>query len=288
MIQGVYLEGTNKYYTDSRSRNSISVTDSGGDGSLSYNKLTGIITYTGPSSSEVRGHLSGGTGVTYSSSTGQISIGQAVSTSSNVEFTNITGTGNLSIEGTSSFDDNITLTSGVNIVGNIIPSLNETYNLGSSTNRYSELYLSGSTIHLGGTDLKTDSNGDIEFIDHSTSNPRKLMVDEIVIGRGTNRISLRQGDSNKLKVNARGNNGTGDASDNVLSVTDGGTGQGSFTNGQLLIGNTTGNTLSKSTLTAGSNISITNGNGTIEIATTHSVGDGGLTQNNFTDVSKVN
>ena len=61
---------------------------------------------------------------------------------------------------------------------------------------------------------------------------------------------------------------------------------GIFTNGQLLIGNTTGNTLSKSTLTAGSNISITNGNGTIETATTHSVGDGGLTQNNFTDALK--
>lgn len=45
----------------------------------------------------------------------------------------------------------------------------------------------------------------------------------------------------------------------------GGTGQNSFTDGQLLIGNSTGNTLSKSTLTAGSGVSITNGNGTITI-----------------------
>jgi hypothetical protein len=45
----------------------------------------------------------------------------------------------------------------------------------------------------------------------------------------------------------------------------GGTGQSTFTDGQLLIGNSTGNTLSKSTLTAGSGVSITNGNGTITI-----------------------
>jgi hypothetical protein len=51
----------------------------------------------------------------------------------------------------------------------------------------------------------------------------------------------------------------------TLAVANGGTGQTSYTNGQLLIGNTTGNTLSKATLTAGTNISITNGAGSITI-----------------------
>ena len=51
-----------------------------------------------------------------------------------------------------------------------------------------------------------------------------------------------------------------------LSVARGGTGQSSFTNGQLLIGNTTGNTLTKTTLTEGADISITNGSGSITIA----------------------
>lgn len=55
-------------------------------------------------------------------------------------------------------------------------------------------------------------------------------------------------------------------------VNQGGTGQTSFTDGQLLIGNTTGNTLAKSTLTAGSGVSIVNGNGTITIAATGSGG----------------
>ena len=57
-----------------------------------------------------------------------------------------------------------------------------------------------------------------------------------------------------------------------LSVTRGGTGQSSFTNGQLLIGNNTGNTLTKATLTPGANISITNGAGAITIATTGASG----------------
>ena len=56
-------EGTNLYYTDTRSRASISITDAGGDGSLAYNSTTGVITYTGPSASEVRAHISAGEGI---------------------------------------------------------------------------------------------------------------------------------------------------------------------------------------------------------------------------------
>jgi hypothetical protein len=52
----------------------------------------------------------------------------------------------------------------------------------------------------------------------------------------------------------------------TLPVANGGTGQTSYTNGQLLIGNTTGNTLTKATLTAGTNITITNSAGGISIA----------------------
>jgi preprotein translocase subunit Sec61beta len=45
----------------------ISVTDSGGDGSLAYNASSGVITYTGPSASEVRAHISAGEGIDFSS-----------------------------------------------------------------------------------------------------------------------------------------------------------------------------------------------------------------------------
>lgn len=58
----------------------------------------------------------------------------------------------------------------------------------------------------------------------------------------------------------------------TLGVANGGTGQTSYTNGQLLIGNTTGGTLSKGTLTGGTGISITNGAGSITIASSLTLG----------------
>ena len=72
---------------------------------------------------------------------------------------------------------------------------------------------------------------------------------------------------------------SGTWSASTIAVNKGGTGQTSYTNGQLLIGNSTGNTLSKATLTAGSNVTITNGAGSIEISatdtnTTYTAGDG--------------
>ena len=58
----------------------------------------------------------------------------------------------------------------------------------------------------------------------------------------------------------------------LLNVASGGTGQSTYTNGQLLIGNTTGNTLGKATLTAGSGIAITNGAASVTIASDKAYG----------------
>jgi len=72
----------------SEARAHISVTDSGGDGSLAYNSSSGVITYTGPSASEARAHFSPGTGVTITN--GQIGIAQDISTNSTPTFNGIT------------------------------------------------------------------------------------------------------------------------------------------------------------------------------------------------------
>ena len=66
-------EGTNQYFTTARARGSVSVTDSGGLGSLGYDNSSGVITYAGPSNSDVRGLISvaSGSGLTYNSSTGE-------------------------------------------------------------------------------------------------------------------------------------------------------------------------------------------------------------------------
>ena len=102
---------------NSEVRSRVSATDAGGDGSFSYDSGTGVFTYTGPSATEVRAHLSatgdlsynsttgafsftertdadvqalvtGGTGVSVTS--GQVAIGQAVGTTDNVSFGTVT------------------------------------------------------------------------------------------------------------------------------------------------------------------------------------------------------
>jgi len=95
-------------YADSDARGAISVTDAGGDGSLAYNSSTGVITYTGPSQAEVLAHLTGGTGVTITGS-GVINIGQAVGSSSDVTFNDLTVSGNLTVSGTTTTLNTATL-----------------------------------------------------------------------------------------------------------------------------------------------------------------------------------
>jgi len=58
----------------------------------------------------------------------------------------------------------------------------------------------------------------------------------------------------------------------VLPVVNGGTGQTSYTDGQLLIGNTTGNTLAKTTLAGTANqVVVTNGSGSITLSTPQNI-----------------
>lgn len=63
------------------------------------------------------------------------------------------------------------------------------------------------------------------------------------------------------------NGGTG----GLLPQANGGTGESTYSNGQLLIGNNSGG-LTKATLTAGANITVTNGNGAITIAASDTTG----------------
>ena len=69
-------DASNKYFTDARARAAISVTDNGGDGALSYDSATGVISYTGPSASEVRAHLSAGDGLSFAG--GQFAVSSSI------------------------------------------------------------------------------------------------------------------------------------------------------------------------------------------------------------------
>jgi hypothetical protein len=101
-------------YTDALARSAVSVTDSGGDGSLAYNSTTGVFTFTGPSASDVRAHFSAGTGVTITD--GAVAIGQAVGTGSNVTFNDLTVSGNLTVSGSTTTVN----TETINLADNII------------------------------------------------------------------------------------------------------------------------------------------------------------------------
>lgn len=57
----------------------------------------------------------------------------------------------------------------------------------------------------------------------------------------------------------------------VLPEANGGTGESTYSNGQLLIGNSSGG-LTKATITAGANVTVTNGNGAITIAASDTTG----------------
>ena len=82
--------------------------------------------------------------------------------------------------------------------GHFVPSQNEIYDLGSSTLRWRDLYLSGSTIDLGGTKISRDVDGNVEFSDGGGT-LKTLKVSELEIGSGAKKVRLKIDNNNKVK-----------------------------------------------------------------------------------------
>lgn len=71
-------------------------------------------------------------------------------------------TGNNTLNGTNTvFGSNVIFNGGV--TSNFIPTANNTYSLGNSTNRWSSLYVSGSTIYIGNVTISVDSSNNLVF-----------------------------------------------------------------------------------------------------------------------------
>ena len=142
-------------------------------------------------------------------------------------------------------------------------------------------------VGYGGTGATTAANARTNLLPSYTSNAGKVLavntgatdVEWIgASGTGTVTSVALSGGSTGLTTSGGPITSAGTITlAGTLGVGYGGTGQTSFTDGQLLIGNSTGNTLTKSTLTAGSGISITNGSGSITIAATGGGGSGTVT-----------
>ena len=106
-----YTEPT--MYNDSDARSAISVSDGGGDGSLAYNSSTGVITYTGPSLVEVQARIDNSAAnvrAHFSGGTGINITGGTISTTG-VVYT----TGNQTIAGTKSFSSAIDADGGIEV-----------------------------------------------------------------------------------------------------------------------------------------------------------------------------
>jgi len=169
--------------------------------------------------------------------------------------------GSLTVEGTTTFIDSTNLrvedkvidlnsdAAGVGVGSNIASGLNILSNNGANTVTFLTLSDGGALSSSSGLDVAT---GKVYSVNGTE------VLSGTTLGSGVVNSSLT----------SVGTIATGVWQGTEVGVAYGGTGQTSYTDGQLLIGNSTGNTLAKATLTAGAGISVTNGSGAITIATT--------------------
>ena len=158
--------------------------------------------------------------------------------------------------------------------------------------QYQVLTSTGSAATWGTVDLNSGTSNVLPISKGGTSSITAQSAMDALAGSQTNGQYLRGNGTNvvmstiqavDLPQIALG----GSAVSGTLGVINGGTGQSNvFSDGDLLIGKSLGSTLARAKLTAGANISITNGSGTITIAATGTgtgdvVGPGSATDGDF-------
>ena len=188
------------------------------------------------------------------------------------------------VAGNTTFDNNLTVTGDLTVNGTTT-TINSTtvtvddknFVLGDITSP-TDAGADGGGLTLRGTTDKTFNW--VDATDAWTSSEHlNLLTGKAFYINGTSVLdgtTLGSGVTSS-SLTSLGTIGTGTWQGTTIGVAYGGTGQTSYTNGQLLIGNSTGNTLTKATLTAGTGISITNSTGSITIASSganFTAGDG--------------
>lgn len=287
--------------------NNTGVTSAVAGTGISVSGATGAVTITN-SAPDQTVSLTGGTGISTSGTYPNFTI----TNSAPDQTVSLTGAGTTSITGTY---PNFTITSNDQYVGTVTSvggtgTVNGISLTGTVTSSGS-LTLSGA---LTGVDLTSQVTGTLPIANGGTGETtRQAAMDALagavtagqyLRGNGTDVVmsAIQAADVPTLNQNTTGSaatlttartiqtdlastssasfNGSANITPGVtgtLAVANGGTGQTSYTDGQLLIGNSTGNTLAKATLTAGSGISITNGAGSITIAASGGGGSGTVT-----------
>jgi hypothetical protein len=118
---------------------------------------------------------------------GDLSVsGSTIAAPSNADLTLTSSNGNVVVEGiriagtTLSTEDS---SPGIEIAGNLIPSQNGVFQLGSSTRRWQTVYVAAETIDLGGATISSDGTGNLEIAASGATLPSGSKV-------GANGISL--------------------------------------------------------------------------------------------------
>ena len=197
---------------------------------------------------------------------------------------NLTISGNLTVDGTTTTVNSTTVS-----VDDKNIELGSTASPTDASADGGGITLKGTTDHTWNWVNSTDAWTSSEHIDLASGKDFKIAGTSVLSGS-----TLGSGVTGS-SLTSVGTIGTGTWQGSAVGAAYGGTGfAGGYTNGQILIGNSTGGTLSRATLTAGSNISITNGGGSITIAatdtnTTYTAGDGlDLTSTTFSLDLKAN
>ena len=122
-------------------------------------------------------------GTPINSESGQIIFDDNGELTGNAGFTFNTTSGNLAVPGSATFS------------GALIPSANITYNLGSPTQRWNDLYLSNTTIYLGNSTISTDGPNVVI----TNSNGGELTV------AGNSTVSTIENGNSSISINANAN-----------------------------------------------------------------------------------
>ena len=138
---------------------------------------TGDVTENGNlyfTNARARSALSAGTGISYNSSTGAISTTQNLSTAGSPTFAGLV------------------LTGSVDITGNIIPSADITYDLGSPTKQWKDIYVGPGSLYVNGSKVLEDDTGTITFSADIDQNIRikTLGTGILQLGSSTTNINI--------------------------------------------------------------------------------------------------
>ena len=118
--------------------------------------------YTGSAGSGSGGGGSGATGYTGSAGSFSGTTTQAIVTTNTTASTSKT-TGALRVTGGAGIGGNLYVGGTTYLTGDLLPTANNTINIGSSSSRFGTLYLAANTIDLGGTTITTAATGELVF-----------------------------------------------------------------------------------------------------------------------------